>query len=95
MPYLTFCDKMRKILILEIDREQGNKEKTRLTYNCAHVRSTKESVTFRYTEEGKYISFAEKRKTKRKLEEIFVWGRIRKKRKIPGIGRYLIGLIII
>ena len=64
---------MRKFLILEIDREQGNKEKTRLTYNCAHVRSTKESVTFRYTEEGKYISFAEKRKTKRKMEEIFVW----------------------
>ena len=95
MPYLTFCDKMRKFLILEIDREQGNKEKTRLTYNCAHVRSTKESVTFRYTEEGKYISFAEKRKTKRKMEKIFVWGRKRKRRKIPGTGRYLIGPTII
>ena len=38
-----------------MDRERGNKEKTRLTYNCAHHRSKKESETFRCTEEGKYI----------------------------------------
>ena len=29
MPYLTFCDKMRQFLILEIAREGGNKEKMR------------------------------------------------------------------
>ena len=28
-----------------MDREKGSKEKTRLTYNCAHLRSTKESLT--------------------------------------------------
>ena len=28
-----------------MDREGGNKEKTRLTYNCAHLRSTEESLT--------------------------------------------------
>ena len=28
-----------------MDREGGNKEKTRLTYNCAHLMSTKESLT--------------------------------------------------
>ena len=28
-----------------MDREERNKEKTRLTYNCAHLRSTEESLT--------------------------------------------------
>ena len=29
VPYLKFCDKIRQFLILEIDREGGNKEKMR------------------------------------------------------------------
>ena len=48
VPYLTFfkrdttkCDNFWQ----EMDREGGNKGKTRLTYNCAHLRSTKESLT--------------------------------------------------
>ena len=73
-----------------MDRERGNKEKTRLTYNCAHLRLTKESVTFRYTEEGNYIFGGRRRKRERKVQEIFIWGRIRKRRKIPGIGPTII-----
>ena len=29
VPYLTFCDKMRQLLIYEMDREGGNKGKMR------------------------------------------------------------------
>ena len=33
-------------------REKG--DETRLTYNCAHLRSTKESLTFKYFDTGRY-----------------------------------------
>ena len=41
---------------------------TRLTYNCAHLRWTKESLTFDYLEKGK-LFLRKSRKTKKEEEE--------------------------
>ena len=52
-----------------MDGERGNKEKTRLTYNCADLSSIEESVTFRFTEEGNYIFLQRRRKTEKGKQE--------------------------
>ena len=40
------------IYVAEID--ETKQLKTRLTYNCAHLRLTKESLTFKYFDTGRY-----------------------------------------
>ena len=41
-------------LALKIISKNKKPFKTRLTYNCAHLRSTKESLTFKYFDTGRY-----------------------------------------
>ena len=57
---------------------------TRLTYNCAHLRSTKESLTIEYLRRKLYFFVVEKKNVEGKYlekEKILFWGR-RKRRKI-------------
>ena len=64
---------------------------TILTYNCAHLKSTKESVTFEYLEKKKIFFFTEKKKSRKgrrvkysKKESIFLQRRRKMEKEKEG-----------
>ena len=50
----SFVFRGEKLPLVRSKRD-GSSRKTRRTYNCAHLRSTKESLTFRYFDTGRCI----------------------------------------
>ena len=47
-------NRVNTMTVGDMDMDMVAMMKTRLTYNCAHLRSTKESLIFKYFDTGRY-----------------------------------------